>query len=435
MTPLIEELQKQYEVYNDDQYDTTILDEYPVAKNPSLTPQSDDNDENQDYEQYEKGEDYEKNGNTLKPPPLEPAPAPSLPIPIKTLPPKNAPPAFRNLPPSLPSSPPPNSRAPALTPPLPNLTLPLLADSQPPPLVSRKQKNCVIEKQQNHKPNITSNELCDAKDEYDALEFNEVEYEPDDPMSPPALPPARPVLNGPQKFAPCLPPLKNNNSAKPQTPKSSKEQQRDKAQPPIGRGGFALPVSLEDIQKFKNAAQRGGLQPKTPPQYTSPANSPGPNILKPSGVNTKIANGVANNQNVPLPYAFPVKTAVSPKLISKPPANSNKNTLESNGWYLEIDRKEGEKMLQKSGKNGVFIVRPSAKEPGKPYTLAVYLNGSIKNIPIRKKMNKFALGITEKTNEQTFDSVQDMVKYYCTNKLDVTNQDGSLTEVTLVDSM
>nr|XP_032807957.1 B-cell linker protein-like isoform X2 [Petromyzon marinus] len=93
---------------------------------------------------------------------------------------------------------------------------------------------------------------------------------------------------------------------------------------------------------------------------------------------------------------------LSPSQYSIPPEINN------------CDRKTAEAMVRKNNKDGAFMVRTSSKDKtNQPYTLVIYYEEKIFNIPIRylEKYNQYALG-TEKVKEEKFDSILDIIEHY-----------------------
>lgn len=84
-------------------------------------------------------------------------------------------------------------------------------------------------------------------------------------------------------------------------------------------------------------------------------------------------------------------------------------------WFHNIDRQRAEELLR-NGEDGCFVVRPST-QTANPLTLTLWYKNRIFNICIRhRKDGKYALG-TEKINEQSFDSIEEMVTNYQSEKL------------------
>ncbi|XP_078449347.1 uncharacterized protein LOC144717677 isoform X2 [Lampetra planeri] len=120
------------------------------------------------------------------------------------------------------------------------------------------------------------------------------------------------------------------------------------------------------------------------------------------------AGGISTKQSLGHSSSFSSRgggTAVgglSPSPCSIPPEINN------------CDRKTAEAMVRKNNKDGAFMVRTSSKDKtNQPYTLVIYYEEKIFNIPIRylEKYNKYALG-TEKAKEEKFDSILDIIEHY-----------------------
>ncbi|KAH0623631.1 hypothetical protein JD844_006581 [Phrynosoma platyrhinos] len=82
-------------------------------------------------------------------------------------------------------------------------------------------------------------------------------------------------------------------------------------------------------------------------------------------------------------------------------------------WYMaSSDRKTAEDALYKSNKDGSFLVRKSSGQDSKqPYTLVVFYNKRVYNIPIRfiESTRQYALG-REKSGEERFESVSEIIE-------------------------
>ncbi|XP_069095883.1 B-cell linker protein isoform X2 [Pleurodeles waltl] len=85
----------------------------------------------------------------------------------------------------------------------------------------------------------------------------------------------------------------------------------------------------------------------------------------------------------------------------------------SKEWYASsCDRRAAEEALQKSNKDGAFLIRKSSgQDLQQPYTLVVLFNRKVYNIPVRyiESTGQYALG-REKSGEERFTSVAEMVQ-------------------------
>ncbi|XP_067408997.1 B-cell linker protein isoform X3 [Emydura macquarii macquarii] len=140
-----------------------------------------------------------------------------------------------------------------------------------------------------------------------------------------------------------------------------------------------------------------------------------------------------SNLELPLP---PLPTAGQKTLLQKPPAlpntaNRSLGTLPRNSisarldttdqdagvhnkaWYAaSCDRKTAEDALYKSNKDGSFLIRKSSGQDSKqPYTLVVFYNKKVYNIPVRfiESTKQYALG-REKSGEERFASVAEIIE-------------------------
>ncbi|XP_009676063.2 B-cell linker protein isoform X7 [Struthio camelus] len=87
--------------------------------------------------------------------------------------------------------------------------------------------------------------------------------------------------------------------------------------------------------------------------------------------------------------------------------------VHSKAWYAATcDRKTAEDALYRSNKDGSFLIRKSSGQDSRqPYTLVVFYNRRVYNIPIRfiESTRQYALG-REKNGEERFDSVAEIVE-------------------------
>uniref|UniRef100_A0A803VHD6 SH2 domain-containing protein n=1 Tax=Ficedula albicollis TaxID=59894 RepID=A0A803VHD6_FICAL len=87
--------------------------------------------------------------------------------------------------------------------------------------------------------------------------------------------------------------------------------------------------------------------------------------------------------------------------------------VHSKAWYAATcDRKMAEDALYRSNKDGSFLIRKSSGQDSRqPYTLVVFYNRRVYNVPIRfiESTRQYALG-REKSGEERFDSVAEIVE-------------------------
>ncbi|XP_061491558.1 B-cell linker protein isoform X3 [Rhineura floridana] len=142
-----------------------------------------------------------------------------------------------------------------------------------------------------------------------------------------------------------------------------------------------------------------------------------------------------SNHDTPLP---PIPSSIQkplppkPSILSRPPEPMNRtlgtpcNSMQSGpstaeqdagvqgkAWYMaSSDRKTAEDALYKSNKDGSFLVRKSSGQDSKqPYTLVVFYNNRVYNIPVRfiESTRQYALG-REKSGEERFGSVAEIIE-------------------------
>ncbi|XP_048249440.1 lymphocyte cytosolic protein 2-like isoform X7 [Haliotis rufescens] len=97
------------------------------------------------------------------------------------------------------------------------------------------------------------------------------------------------------------------------------------------------------------------------------------------------------------------------------PSSPKQDDLEQYEWYHKnIERPAAEARLMEKREDGMYLIRKS-KRGGteQQYTLTIYKQGRVYNLPIRKRNTdgKFALGAA-KPNELDFDTVSGLVDYF-----------------------
>ncbi|XP_051164439.1 lymphocyte cytosolic protein 2-like isoform X2 [Leptopilina boulardi] len=92
-------------------------------------------------------------------------------------------------------------------------------------------------------------------------------------------------------------------------------------------------------------------------------------------------------------------------------------------WFHNVTREQAMILIREQStygnnpQDGYFLVRPSISNPNNPLTLVLWYKDRVYNVPIRKRIdNRFALG-SEKVNEQSFASVEEIVPFYSREEL------------------
>ncbi|KAM8924784.1 LOW QUALITY PROTEIN: B-cell linker protein [Pelodytes ibericus] len=101
----------------------------------------------------------------------------------------------------------------------------------------------------------------------------------------------------------------------------------------------------------------------------------------------------------------------------------------SKEWYASsCDRKTAEEALYASCKDGSYLVRKSSGQDSKqPYTLVVFYNRKVYNIPVRyiESTRQYALG-KEKSGEERFGSIDEMIdNHQCTPLVLIDSQNNT----------
>ncbi|CAH2322402.1 B-cell linker isoform X4 [Pelobates cultripes] len=126
---------------------------------------------------------------------------------------------------------------------------------------------------------------------------------------------------------------------------------------------------------------------------------------------------------LPVPGPKPPVVQRSLELPNRYPAMPSRNNLPSASeqeagvvnkeWYASsCPRKTAEDALQSSSRDGSFLIRKSTGQDARqPYTLVVFYNRKVYNIPVRyiESTQQYALG-REKSGEERFSSVAEMIE-------------------------
>ncbi|XP_071091052.1 lymphocyte cytosolic protein 2-like isoform X1 [Haliotis cracherodii] len=201
------------------------------------------------------------------------------------------------------------------------------------------------------------------------------------------LPPVPPV---PTDDRPPLPPPSKSGGRTGGRPPPQVPQQEQELYEPMDQGELSNDyTSLEQ-------ASRGSRVPDPPkssrPQPSERSSRPLP--------------------NVPSSTEKPERKARSKNGV---PSSPKRDDLEEYEWYHKnIERPAAEARLMEKREDGMYLIRKS-KRGGteQQYTLTIYKQGRVYNLPIRKRNTdgKFALGAA-KPNELDFDTVSGLVDYF-----------------------
>ncbi|KAM3912878.1 B-cell linker protein isoform 2-T2 [Leptodactylus fuscus] len=124
---------------------------------------------------------------------------------------------------------------------------------------------------------------------------------------------------------------------------------------------------------------------------------------------------------LPKPHVIPIQKPpeIPLRFISGP--SHHGSTVEQEAdvlnkeWYVSsCDRRKAEDALTSTAKDGSFLVRKSSGQDSKqPFTLVVFYNRRVYNIPVRKieDTRQYALG-REKSGEEKFGSVAEIINHH-----------------------
>uniref|UniRef100_A0A663M9X4 B cell linker n=1 Tax=Athene cunicularia TaxID=194338 RepID=A0A663M9X4_ATHCN len=190
----------------------------------------------------------------------------------------------------------------------------------------------------------------------------------------------------------------------------SEENPDDSYEPPPSEQEKKKIPSAFPISRGEYADNRGSHQ-QLPPINKPLPSTPSPAMSRPKKPSVP---------SLPLP-----SPAAKPKVPLKPKECSDDEVMfidipvltdagvHSKAWYAATcDRKTAEDALYRSNKDGSFLIRKSSGQDSRqPYTLVVFYNRRVYNIPIRfiESTRQYALG-REKSGEERFDSVAEIVE-------------------------
>ncbi|TKS85269.1 B-cell linker protein [Collichthys lucidus] len=138
---------------------------------------------------------------------------------------------------------------------------------------------------------------------------------------------------------------------------------------------------------------------------------------------------------IPLPHFTPLKPADRGSISSENGSlDQDKDAdVHRKSWYASTcDRKTADDVLFRVNKDGAFMVRKSSgQDAQQPYTLVVFYNGRVYNIPIRfiPTTQQYALG-REKRGEEYFSSVSHIIENHQRNPLVLIDSQSNTKDAT-----
>jgi hypothetical protein len=178
-----------------------------------------------------------------------------------------------------------------------------------------------------------------------------------------------------------------------------------------------LPKASGGVRKTESFNRR-----KTSDKESEAAVS-GNGFRRPSAPALSVAsNGLAGTAKLDVRPLPPVPAAEGPlRLQPVQTAEVVVGGLQSYPWFVgELGRKEAEAKIRAFGQDGAFVVRTSQNGGARnPYALTLLYSNNPYHLHIRKRAdNKFAIG-NEKPDEIIFQTVQELVKFYQQNMIDL----------------
>ncbi|OWF35667.1 B-cell linker protein [Mizuhopecten yessoensis] len=183
------------------------------------------------------------------------------------------------------------------------------------------------------------------------------------------------------------------------------------APPPVNRGSRDLP---------KAPVNRGNRDLPNTPGFASqfrlpPQQAETPPVLKSNKKEPKKEPVVERVPPRSLPP--PPKGGGSRPLPTVPPVNDQED-LSCYDWFRRnMTRQEGDTKLKQNSQNGMFAIRESNKKSAdgdpRPYTLMIFNDKKVYNLPIRKRISDghYAMG-NPKPREETFPKLADLVAFF-----------------------
>ncbi|CAD6209829.1 GSCOCG00010833001-RA-CDS [Cotesia congregata] len=99
-----------------------------------------------------------------------------------------------------------------------------------------------------------------------------------------------------------------------------------------------------------------------------------------------------------------------------PPPPFGQSYMESS-WFHNVTREQAILLIKERARNGYFLLRPSTSDLNNPLVLVLWFKDRVYNVPVRKRTDsRYALG-SLKADEQTFATVEEIVKFYSKEEL------------------
>ncbi|XP_070398400.1 B-cell linker protein isoform X4 [Nothobranchius furzeri] len=189
------------------------------------------------------------------------------------------------------------------------------------------------------------------------------------------------------------------------------------------------------------------LQKPLPKESPKPPLGPKPDS-NPKKCESKTLPAVQAEQKPPKGFSLDIKRPKIPFPHFPPPKTADNNNADVESWSTDqdkdtdvcnkpwfahsCDRKTADDALLCSNKDGAFMVRKSSGQDAlQPYTLVVFYNGRVYNIPIRylPASQQYALG-REKKGEEYFTSVPHIIENHQRNPLVLIDSQSNTKDAT-----
>ncbi|XP_066586182.1 lymphocyte cytosolic protein 2-like [Prorops nasuta] len=143
--------------------------------------------------------------------------------------------------------------------------------------------------------------------------------------------------------------------------------------------------------------------------------SPTPSVSSKTSPTSK--ERTPDKKSATLPHSSS-NTSLSSERATRPlPPPPTRSNCREQSWFHNLNRDQAAALIQERPQNGYFLVRPSRYYVNRPFTLVLWFQDRVYNVPVRRRAdNRFALG-TVKVNERSFASVEEMVSFYSREEL------------------
>ncbi|XP_021342033.1 vegetative cell wall protein gp1-like isoform X10 [Mizuhopecten yessoensis] len=183
---------------------------------------------------------------------------------------------------------------------------------------------------------------------------------------------------------------------------------RDLPKAPVNRGNRDLPNTPGFASQFRLPPQQAETPPVLKSNKKEPKKEPVVERVPPRSLPPPPKGGGSR----PLPTVPPVNDQFADEV------DDTEEDLSCYDWFRRnMTRQEGDTKLKQNSQNGMFAIRESNKKSAdgdpRPYTLMIFNDKKVYNLPIRKRISDghYAMG-NPKPREETFPKLADLVAFF-----------------------